>query len=84
MTIPKVAMIVKLTYSCTPLRYSYHAGNLITLIENKRDMNPVISKKRKFENRILTVVDFDSATTYVLVLDTSTDLSILKKKGNRD
>ena len=47
MTNPKVAMIVKLTYSCTPLRYSYRPGNLITLIENKRYINPVIGKKVK-------------------------------------
>ena len=59
MTIPKVAMIVKLTYSCTPLRYSYRAGNLITLIENKRDINPVISKKENLKtqssNKIKTI-----------------------------
>ena len=47
MTIPKVAVIVKLAYSCTTLKYSYRAGNLITLIEKKRDINPVISKKEK-------------------------------------
>ena len=58
MTNPKVAMIVKLTYSCTPLRYSYRAGNLITLIENKRDINPVISKKSKKYN-ITTLQSID-------------------------